>query len=271
LISAARRRTYRFALVGLTSNDARLFSSLFGLLTNRMDHEWQPVASDQPRELTVLGLVATAREIAEANTHGRILQLGPNQSDRTEKLCFPLRPTEMMFFLNAMGRALDEERKARSDLRVGTMTAAANAPITSSINTTTQASNGDLQINDIGRVVRSAEKSPISNTSHNRALKLLRWPEQQLLQESGNHLLLATLMVYRATTVAELARRSKLELDDCGVFVDKLLASGHAVLVAAPSASSANERNRIMVAESPASTSEKKSGIFAFIRRRLSI
>jgi hypothetical protein len=264
VLDVARRRVFRFALVGLTVNDARLFSSLFGLLSNRMDHEWQPVAPELPHELTLLGAAATDQEVAEAHSRGAVLQFGANHADRSTKLCFPLRPTEMMFFLNGVGHTLERDLNTRTDLRTPTITGK-----------TFPARNG-IRIDDDGRVVKPAEDTAASTIASETLFKLTRWPDQRVLQESGNHLMLATLMVYRTTTLAELERRSGLQRAVCQEFVSNLLTSGHAVIAdgAKPTKDNGARTPPTVVSRAAVgatSNTALKSGILAFIRRRLSI
>jgi hypothetical protein len=289
------RTQYRFALIGLSANDARLFSSLFRLLSDRMRHLWLPVAAHETRAMTLVGDAVNEEELKVARTQGGILRIGNQQQDRENSLCFPLRPTEIMRLFDRVGESLDREIAGSvvpslpaTASQLATILHAANAP--ASVRAALSAMPDiTMSIGADGRVVSTTPASPLLTPTHDAnpsalssttRIKLLRWPTQQLLRESSAHLTLATLMVYRITTIEELQARSELPANVCQLFVARVLADGHAMrddsLVRD---ASQTKRNPAVDARTPhlvASSStmiaqEKRRGVIAFIRRRLSI
>jgi hypothetical protein len=168
-IQARQDRTqYRFALVGLSANDARHFSSLFRLLSARMHHIWLPVAPHEIRALTLVGDAATIEEIDTARMHGDILHIGNHAQDRVRALCFPLRPTDIMNAFDRIGDARDREagRVAASSPtpRAPTAPQATSAlpPIPSSVRAALAASaDFTLSINADGRVMQTPRASGV--------------------------------------------------------------------------------------------------------------
>jgi hypothetical protein len=305
LQSLQARTQYRFALIGLYANDARLFSSLFRLLSARMRHIWLPVATHEIRALTLVGDATTDEEIDTARMHGGILRIGNQVLDRERALCFPLRPTEIMNVFDRIGDALDREagRSATASPTPHTSTAprAAAASTATQIPTSVRAALAasteiTMSIGADGRVMgkpsavaavvpsagvaRTTAVANASALSATSSIKLLRWPSQQLLRESGDHLMLATLMVYRVTTIQELQQRSGLTERSCQLFVTRMLAEGHAVRVgievnnATPAKQNPavdTRMSQVVASNTMLAANAKRQGIIAFIRRRLSI
>jgi hypothetical protein len=178
-LQARKDRTqYRFALIGLSANDARHFSSLFRLVSARMRHLWLPVASHEIRALTLVGDAATVDDIDTARMHGEVLHIGNHAQDRERALCFPLHPTEMMNAFNRIGDARDREAERvtppSQTPRPSTapQVSSTTAPVPTSVRAALAASTDfTLSINADGRVMQKPLVPAPSVTSDSKFMR----------------------------------------------------------------------------------------------------
>jgi hypothetical protein len=245
----------RFGTEGLPVREELLLKSLIRILDYRTVQQWvySPEAAD-------LWLLAEGCQAPHASITGgkpfKVVTVSANADRAQGVLARPVRSDQLEEELNRVGSAIAGAKKAAAS--------SAPAPLQPQPSPRAQAAVAKpaSQVRVEPAFATSATMSAIES------YQLIRWPNIHLLG-NGQRIRLATIMLGRPLTMAEIMERSQLTQAYCLDFLAVLKAEGLIVtaLTALPMLQTAGNPNS---AGSSAAATEKLS-LFARIRNRLNL
>jgi hypothetical protein len=197
--NAVERRSHRYLVVGLMRNEHALLDSTLALLSSRFAHAWRVAPLGHARELTLVGSEATMLEESEARRFGRVIWIGGDPRDHADHVSFPLRPAQLLRAFDDAGAKIDTTREEHAHENQSMSQEAALA----------------------------LDGQDLDHIWHGK-FKLLRWPEQAMIERGEHFLALATLITYRPSSLADLAQGSRLSPHLCHEFLETMIRSGFA-------------------------------------------
>ncbi len=183
------RSNFSFSVEGLAPREELLFKSLVRLLGHCTHHGWfyTPERSAEQLDLRVLSEPVAARLTpAPGPLFQAVLTVGVVERNERGYLTFPLHANVLEAELNRLGSLIEATRSAAAAAAASAANAAGLLFITSG-----------------------------------QPFKLIGWPKAALLG-SPARLRMATLLVSRALTLAELAKKTNQQPAQCIAFVDDL-------------------------------------------------
>ena len=246
------RANFGFSIEGLAPRDELLFKSLVRLLNHRTLHGWfyTPERGTAPVDLRVVSdHPASSINPSPAPYFQGVLTLSAVERFQPGVLMLPVRADLLEQQLNRLGQLIETtRRKCLADAATANAEAAPGTPFRSS----------------------AAMTAP-----GERPFFLSRWPSTGLL-DSPARLRMATLLVGKSMTLAELARKTGQPLPLCSAFLDdlrraNLLTDGIALHGIRPAAAKANPHTDAVLATNAPGSPPVSRGLLSRIRSRLGL
>lgn len=247
------RANFGFSIEGLAPRDELLFKSLVRLLNHRTLHGWfyTPEQGTKPVDLRVVSdHLASSINPSPTPYFQGVLTLSAVERLQPGVLMLPVRADLLELQLNRLGQLIETTR--REHLAGAIATNPASVPVT--------------PLYPLSAAVTTSSERPFS---------LSRWPSAGLLNSPAK-LRMATILVGKSITLAELSRRTGQSLPLCSAFLDdlqraNLLTDGIALHGIRPTGAGANSRTDAVPPAHTLSTPPVSRGLLSRIRSRLGL